>query len=71
MKKESEKKETTGLRVLCVTWNLNDKIPDEDLAPLLLSDEEDRRTYDMYIIGTQESGGTIRRGLLPGRGEQR
>jgi hypothetical protein len=39
-------------------------------APLLLSDDEDRRAYDMYVIGTQESGGTIRRGLLPGRGEQ-
>lgn len=39
-------------------------------APLLLSDDGGRQAYDMYVIGTQESGGTIRRGLLPGRGEQ-
>ena len=65
---ETDQENESGLRVLCVTWNLNGKIPDEDLAPLLLSDEEDRRAYDLYVIGTQESGGTIRRGLLPGRG---
>lgn len=55
-----------GVFSQCITWNLNGKIPDEDLAPLLLSKEGG--TYDMYVIGTQESGGTIRRGLLPGRG---
>ena len=65
---ETDQENERGLRVLCVTWNLNGKIPDEDLAPLLLSDDEDRRAYDLYVIGTQESGGTIRRGLLPGRG---
>jgi hypothetical protein len=31
-------------------------------GPLLLS--EAGETYDLYVIGTQESGGTIRRGCV-------
>ena len=63
---EPEPLEEGSLAVLCVTWNLNGKIPTEDLKPLLLS--PDGSPIDIYVIGTQESGGTIGRGLLPGRG---
>jgi hypothetical protein len=33
-KQESDWKDESGLRVLCVTWNLNGKIPDADLGKI-------------------------------------
>ncbi|XP_024515646.1 type IV inositol polyphosphate 5-phosphatase 11 [Selaginella moellendorffii] len=52
---ENREGEASGaLRIYVVTWNMNGKIPERNLANLV-DDESARRKHDLYVIGLQEA----------------